>query len=254
MFRIDRKLISYVGSIDNTITRPEEAASAFEAQMMEKRGHILAEARQEADKIISDANAKAALIGSQALSKADEVIAAATGQSGQIKEQARTQGYNDGLNQGLKQTREEAEAQRLKDEAELNKMIGLIQSDRTEILESLEGEVISLVIQAVEKIVKVKVTEDGEAISAMIHDAIKHLADPSKVSIRLSAGEYSRFFPEGAASFKIGNETINTTVVADPGFQSGDCIIETEGEAVNISVDRQLESIAAAFDEANRIA
>lgn len=259
MFRIDRESISYVSisvesacssggedeqsSVRSTIVFEETKRKALELAKKEA-AEIIRTASEEAGEITKTASQEAAEMLRKSEESSKALVENALTEAERLRREAEEKGYKDGADKALA----EAEIRRAEEAAELELLIEKINSERDEILDGLEDEIILLVMEIARKVVNTKIKREAYFVS-MVQGAIAQLKSNSNVTLHMSADEYQRFFKAGKASFNVNEKLIEASVIAEPAYSRGDYSIETEGEVINFGVDFQLGCIEAAFAE-----
>ncbi|NLL39499.1 MAG: hypothetical protein GX254_07950 [Clostridiales bacterium] len=236
MFRIDRSKVN-MEAIKADIAEKRSKEAAHESVKGEKTIKISQDRLTAyADEIIKHAEQKAR----QLLQEAEE-------QALIIKRIARQKGYEEGLDEVAEKYEKAMEEARQQDRMLVGKLISELEQTRQDMLDSMEEEMISLVMAIAKKIFDYTVKTDGSMLEAMITKALKQIKKEGKISIRVSKEEYERFFSSGDASFIHGEGQLDISLLPDENMKGGDCVIESEGETVNIGLDSQLKYMEAAF-------
>ena len=249
LFRIDKTLISYDRS-DTAYTsvgaalRPAHrqpgmavtgedglrarARDELEAQLQEK----LAETEKIAGALLADAE-----------EKARQIVSCAQAEASGIKEKAEEKGYSDGAQKAEKEMQARFEQQT----EVLQNIIMQIGEAREGMIDELEDEIISLVLDTAKKVINIELEKNDKVFVDVIQNALSQIKREGKIVIRVGQDDYARFFSSGSAEFILGNERIRTTVIDEPLYEKGDCVIESEGETVNAGISSQLKYIELAF-------
>ena len=185
-----------------------------------------AEAERQAKEIIADAQARA----QQMMIDAEAAI-------GQEMENAMQLGFAE----GMAKAEEEANARKKIEAGELQQMIDSIHTERDRVIDSLEGEIIETVIEIARKTVHSEI-RNKEVFLGLVRGEIAELKSNENIAVNVAVEDFVRLFgdAEGAKEeFPEGN----VKVVADKELSEGDCVIETDVEVVDCSVDGQLEEL-----------
>lgn len=198
-------------------------------EMMEKERARIAD---EADALISDAKEQAECIVSYANEEAEE-----------IRENAYTEGREQGYQEGAAQAQEElnVELAKLQQQADAlsNEKLQL-ESDYQKQVESLEPFFTDLVASLVEKITGVLVLDRKDIILHLIQTGMEDAGQSQNFFIHVSSEEFGYVrehkeklmgrLPSGAA----------LEIVEDAELSKSQCIIETDTRMINSSLDVQL--------------
>ena len=249
MFRIDKTLVSYElsnvaytsvstmprsanGQSGNTKTgegtEKAQTRSELEVQLQEK----MTDTEKLAEAMLADAEEKARQKIKQAEAAAIEII-----------ERAEEKGYRDGA---LK-AEQELQTRVSKRVDALQNLIMQVGTAREDMINELEDDIITLVLETTKKVINIELEKNDKVFVDIIQNALSQMKREGKIVIRVSQDDYTSFFSSGNAEFILNNERIKTTVIDEPLFEKGDCVIESEGETVNAGINSQLRYIEFTF-------
>ncbi|MEL4106722.1 FliH/SctL family protein [Oscillospiraceae bacterium WX1] len=141
-----------------------------------------------------------------------------------------------------------AEAERKSDEANrLLQMESDLQSRYKVMVEQMRGDFVTLVMDITKKIIGYKLDESDAVFLNLIKDALERLKQTGTITIRVSPQDYARYFGAERPELEPENSDARIVAVEDPAFKPGDLVVESDGEVVDISIDRQLDLIEQAF-------
>ncbi|MGI5970198.1 MAG: FliH/SctL family protein [Oscillospiraceae bacterium] len=247
MFRIDRTLVSYDRSVSEytgigTVLNSAENLTVKNVQCRAKEE--VPEHNQELAQLrLGEAEKKAREILAEAKEKARDLIEKAEAEAEEILKEAEERGYREGADRA---ERENALQYNKKLEA-LSELIDEAGAARKAMLDELEDDIISLVMDIAKKVINIELEKNDKAFVGLVHNALGQMKREGKIVIRVGPEEYSRFFSAGCAEFLLNNEYIRATVVEEPMFERGDCVIDSEGGTVNAGVNSQFKHIEFAF-------
>lgn len=201
------------------------------------------EAEKRANQILRWAENEAGEIVGSAKTEAGGIIEEAEKSAAAIKESARAEGY------ALGRQNAEAETVRRKGEEakDLQRMVEKLKSDYSEILDDMQKDVMSLIIEITKKIINVKLKESDGVFIGLINDAVDRLKQARCLIIRVCPEDYARYFGSESAEHTINAGQAKVVVSEEDTFSSGDLIIESEGEMLNLSIGRQIGQVEAAL-------
>ena len=254
-------------------TAPHEILSNAQTEAETKAQDLLsraeAEANSKACEILKKAEAKATgeagIIIEDARKEAEAVMQSAREQAEDEREQARKEGYAEGAEEGkrsydelldgkMRELENEFGEKIREDDETLKRTIAELYDERTRTYESLEEHVVGLALEIVKKVLDPSEDEFGGVFEMLIKNALKQINPDKKIIIRVGPTEFERFFPSGSASFEMDRGvTITASVLRDASLEAGDCIIDTEGETLNVGLDSQLKYIELAFAKADSV-
>jgi flagellar biosynthesis/type III secretory pathway protein FliH len=221
-------------------------AEREKAEEEERRAQRFAEKEEQLRDRTREAEKKAAAILQSAEKKAGEILRRAEAAAAGIQAEAEKAGYRDGRRAAEEETRA-----RLSKQAEaLEHLILEAGTARETMLEELEGEIITLVMETAKKVINIELERDDTLFMELVRNALGKMKKEGKLILRVSSEDYASLFSAGSAEFIIDNEHIRTTVIEEPLFRKGDCVIDSEGETVNAGISSQLRYIEYAFRNA----
>lgn len=260
-FRIDRQYVSFETAETQPVHATIQVASRKTAAVSQETGGLAGdigklyeeiykrlqnENADQAEYILDQARAKAQTIINQAGEQAEDIIrkakADAEAHAEAIREDAKDQGYREGLALGGAA----AEKRKTEEAAQLKMLEGRLKDDYAALVGGLDKDVIALVMEIVKKIIGVKLSQSDDIFVGLVSDAIERLKQAGSVTIRVSPEDYIRYFGKGCPNIDTGD--MKVTVVEDEGFKCGDLIVESEGEVLDLSITRQIEQVENAFN------
>lgn len=221
------------GMYPNAATSAEEYVNEYlavaEAEINAKAEEMLANAREEAAQILADA--------------ADELEAE--------RKRGYDEGFEEGAAEGKRSFDEELAKKMSEDDEALNRVLDELYDERERMYENAEGEVVSLALEIVKKIINPAEDELGTVFTSLIKNALRQISTESKIVIRVGIADYERFFASGAVTLELDSgATVTASVMSDVSLGEGDCIIDTDDFTVNAGVDSQLKLVKLTFDRA----
>lgn len=248
-FRIERQYVTLVAPDARLLYGVEEERDPFAlAQELERcraeaRQEALRIAGQEAERLLEEAQTQAQAILDKAREDSLQTALAAERAAEARKQEA--------LQEGLRLARQEAEAEadarRGREAAELARMTDKLRADYALLVDALEGDALCLILDVVKKIIGVKLEETDEVFLGLVSTALEQLKQTGAVLIRVGPEDYHRYFGDrqspGAAHFG----KAEALVVEEEEFRHGDLVVESEGEVLDFSIDKQLRRLQDAF-------
>lgn len=234
--RISEKTIDEIESIQ------EENTCKSIGEIENER--IIDEAKEEAEKIIAEAN-RYKMNAEVLLRKEIE----------KEKAQAFKKGYSDGLEEGL--INGEVESKRIVEEEYKQKKEELIQELSTQIfnlaeskeviLEKYEKDILSLSITIAEKILKDHLKLNEDAIKSMLVDAMDNYKNEQWLNIYLSPDDYITVSTDKKLVRILENASEKVRIEAVQESEEGKLIIETKDTLIDASVNTQLKNMKDAL-------
>jgi len=190
----------------------------------------LAKARREAEIIIKTAqlNAERLMIDTREQCEAERI---------QTQKDAREQGYTQGYSKGL------AESEAMKAEAE--KSLNEANEYKKSVFESLEPQILELIINLTEKLLNDSVKIKPEVIINLIRRGLSETTVAGDIIIRVSAENYDSVASdiEKITEGLVSNAKVE--IIKDNVLDSMDCVIETSFGNIDCSLDPQFEALKA---------
>ena len=223
---------SYNAAEDKMNIEKKQAQEQIKKEEEEKLQEKIKDAEKKAEALLFDAEEKARRIMQQAEAEAAECI-----------NQAREKGYNDGV-----QTAQQEMQEQLGKQADtLQRLITQIAAYRETMVDEIEDDFISLVLDTAKKIINIELEKNDKLFVDIVQNALGQMKKDGKIVVRVGQADYASLFSSGSTEFILNDERIYATVIEEPHFEKGDCVIETDAETVNAGVNSQLKYIELAF-------
>lgn len=253
-FRIDRQYVSFAAAETKSVISPAEPESRGQTGGADGQKAQLAAAAQ-AEKLLHEAEQKAALLLEKARAQAEELLrkaeseAAETAgkaaeQAGRVLKEAEKTGYAE----GMKTAGESAEKRKREEARELILMEQKLAGNYSALVDGMREDIILLVMNIVKKVIEYRLCESDETFLSIVNSALEQLKQSKTVILHVGTGDYNRYFGKGAEErFRAG--AAGVVVTEEEDFAPGDLVAESEGEMLDYSVGRQLERIEKALRE-----
>lgn len=178
--------------------------------------------------------------------KANEIIAAAEAGASQIRDEARKvleqakldrdasikKGYAEGESKGL---------------AQVTEKLMRLEETKTRFYESIEPEVIKLVLLIAEKVIGRMASENPDLIKSVVHQALEH-ALGDRITVNLNPEDHKALM-SGDHEFKdVVDRTKRLMFRADESIERGGCVVETEVGTIDARLETQLKAIRKALE------
>ena len=250
LFRIDKTRVSYESSEAaytsvSTVLRPsykpaEGKISSGNKQVQLQNQRETEEALKEK---IRQAEKQAEAVLLDAEEKARRIMQTAEAEAAKLMIQAREKGYEDGAQKAQRETQE-----RLGDQTDtLQSLIAQVAAARETMIDDLEDDFITLVFETAKKVINIELEKNDKVFVELVQNALGQMKKDGKIVVKVGQDDYDAFFSSGSAEFVLNDERIQATVIEQPFFEKGDCVIETEAETINAGINSQLKYIEFAF-------
>jgi flagellar assembly protein FliH len=208
----------------------EAEATAFE-EIKKKTNHaqkLRQDADTEAKKIVGDANKEAEDIKKEADEKTAE-----------IEKMAYDRGYKEGHEHGFKTGTDEVT--RLVDRLHL--IISKTIERRNEIIEEAETQLINLVLMIAQKVIKVISENQKNVVINNVIQALRKVKGRGDVVIRVNLADLELASGHMKEFQGLVENVKNITVLEDSSVDKGGCIIETDFGQIDARISSQLHEI-----------
>lgn len=221
------------------------------ADAMEEK-KIDVEFQQQADYLIQEAMKKAETIEKQAqtmLTQARSRIEADQQQweeeKRRIAQQAKQQGYEEGLRQGKQEGLQAYQS--LLDEVKA--MIELTKQDYYSYMESSEEIILHLGLEIAGKIIGQQLAENPEQLLSLVRSALKEVREHKEIQLFVSVSSYSFIQEYKEELLSLLNGETSLFIYPDEELADTSCIIESSFGRIDASVDSQLNEIKKQLTE-----
>ena len=182
----------------------------------------------EAERILSEAKAKADAILNDAQTQKAELLE-------QAKEEGRTRGYDEGK---AKADAEEQEMQR-----HLQQLEESLNTDYRNKLQHMEQQVVEVVVHVFEKVFHIQFDDKTEILLSLVSDAIMGIEGSKDFRIRVAEVNFEFMENHRHELEERVGEDISLEMIADPMLEENQCMIETDSGIFNCSLGVQLENL-----------
>lgn len=248
----------YTGPTADDLRREaEEYRATFE---LEKK-QMLAQAQEEANKIIkgaedtafaevkrqtdqaavikADAESQAAQIVEKAKAEAAQIVAEAQAQHDKIVSDARTEGFEQGSQEGYEKG--VAEVDRLIER--MHKVLEAVMQRREEILQDTETQIVELVILMARKVIKILSENQKNVIMANTVAALRKVKTRGNVTLRVNIEDVKLTTAHADEFIQHVENVQGITVQEDSSVEKGGCIVETDFGAIDARISSQLTEL-----------
>jgi flagellar assembly protein FliH len=164
-------------------------------------------------------------------------------QVGELKENARKQGYDTGYEVGFNKGKEAAKEEFSPVLETTQKLVEELSGFRKEMYDKVEREMIEMVISLTKKVIHFEFSTREDAVQDMIRLAVQSVLDRESMVIKIhpTDKEYAESFqPELHHMF---SEIKNITFVAHSGIERGGCVVETNFGVIDARIEKLEEQI-----------
>lgn len=208
-------------------------------------------AQIQADAILAEAQQEASELREKAMAELEAEL-------GELRNQARTEGYQAGFAEGMAEGRQEARLQLEQMAAEQEKEVAAFLKDavrvRDQLLEDSKQDLKELALAIAEKVIHVSLKSSGDILIRMIESATAKRRRCEWVQVYIAdrdARASANTVPELTEALSRLSDRVR--VIPMTGDESGTCIIEMPDEIIDASVSTQLDNLRGLIsDEPDR--
>jgi len=206
---------------------------------------VIEEARTEAESILNEADREAEEKLNSANVSSEKIIADAYDQAKGIMEQARKQGYEEGYEFAITESRDIADG--IVSEANALKHEWLRAKESLE--KEAESELVEIVLTTLEKILNRKVEEESTVVEGIIAEAIKRVNKTENLTLRVSSEDYSHVLSIKPMILAMTEKVDEIEIKQDSSLKNGSCVIDTDSGSIDSSVWTQFEQVRKVFED-----
>lgn len=236
-------------------------AEAFQEQWDAKREEMLAEAREEAQRIVQEAEEEAfrqirektesatrdreqakedaAASREQAEQEGQRIITEAQAEGQRIREEAFQAGMREGREAGVQEGKQEVQRVIERFHVVLSRAI----ERRNEIIAESEQQVVNLVLSIAKKVVKVISENQKNVVINNITQSLQRLQQKSDVIVRVNLADLPLATKHKEDILRMAERVQNITIAEDSTVDPGGCIIETDFGEIDARIASQLREI-----------
>ncbi len=251
-------LEEYTGPTADDLRREAEA---FKNQWEKEKQTMMNEAKAEADRIVKEAEQKAfeemerstneaaktrqeaqdeaESVVAEAGKKAESLVLDAEDRVETIEKDALDKGRREGKEEGFQEGH--AEVERLVEH--LHKVISSAVEKRNEIIDESETQLINLVLQISQKVIKVISENQKNVVINNVIQALRKLKTRNDVIIRVNLDDVELTSEHIKDFMRMVENVKSITVVEDSTVDKGGCIIETDFGEIDARIASQLNEI-----------
>jgi len=184
----------------------------------------------------------------QIVAQSKEIVSRAEKKADEIErdayEKGFAQGQKDGCDLGVKKLDRVL--------GNIEKVMGELTAYKRKFVEENEKEILALVRRISERVVKGTVNIDSQVVRRTILEAFGLISDPTEVTVKLNEDDLEYVKDLRPEFFKRLEGLKTLTMEADPTVTRGGCLIETGSGNIDARLERQLEMISSAIEQADQ--
>ena len=188
----------------------------------------VAQAKEEAEEILSKAKAQAEAIRIEAEEQKKQVLF-------QAKEEGQLRGYEEG--------RAKADAEEVEMRKQLQELENSLKEDYQNKLNQMEPKLVDAVARVFEKVFHIQFGDKTEILLSLVSDAIMDIEGSKEFRIRVSNVNYEFMESRRREIEERVGEDISLEIISDALLEENQCTIETDSGMFDCSLGVQLENL-----------
>ncbi|MGM0873666.1 MAG: flagellar assembly protein FliH [Bacillota bacterium] len=213
----------------------EKYKNSNEQELSKETSYIIQTAKEEAEQMIQSALTEKTAIAQQI----DYERAAWEQEREQLFEQARQEGYAEGLELG----RQEALRQYQAYIEESQRIVDLAKKDYDETVQSAEDAILSLSIKLAEKVIGSKLHESAENFLPLVKLGLNEVKEYENLKIHVHPSFYEFLLSQKDELQSLVTNDKNMNIYANAELNVNDCYIESAFGRIDIGIDTQLQQL-----------
>lgn len=193
-------------------------------------------ARAEILGLIDDAQTQAEVLIQEGEQRAIELISDAAATAGDMEEDARKSGFEQGQHDG----RDAASAELDEMLATMRGLVDVARAERHKIIEGAEPEIIKLAMVLAEKIIHQQVSVDKGVVVSMARAAITRLVNRETVTVRVNPADIE-MIRESKEKMLANSDIEHLRIVEDNRVDRGGVVMETESGTIDAKIMTQVK-------------
>ncbi len=186
-------------------------------------------AKEEAERILAEANAEA-----------DKLVAQANERVREIEDTARSQGYEAGQNRLQEELAEKSQAL----QEDYDSRLQALEEDYRSKRDSMEHELIDAIVPAFEKVFGVAFAHKKELLLYLTDRAVLNIEGEKHFRIKVAEGQVSFLESSKEEILNHVGHDVELEVIGDPRMEENDCIIETDSGVFDCGLKTQLKNLS----------
>lgn len=177
--------------------------------------------------------------------EAKQIIAEAYDNAKEIYKNAREDGYQAGIAEGYQAGKKEADV--LIDEALSIKEE--VKESKKRMVQSLEADIVQLIIDTTEKIMNIKIEDTQETIIGLIKLGLEKCTYTESLIVRVSPMDYEYVMSAKKRILSLAENIDDIQIKQDAALGKGSCIIDTLSGSIDSGIETQFKQIKELFKE-----
>lgn len=173
----------------------------------------------------------------------EEILSQAREEAENIREQARMQGYEDGINQGQLES-EKILAKRMKElEEKYNVRLNELENEYKQLKSEMEPQLVETLLELFTKVTGALAQNKRDMVLTLISGVLRNTEISSEYIIRVSEADYNYLVANKRLICDELAKEVKIDICVEPQFKRNQCVIETDMGVFDSSLDIQLENL-----------
>jgi flagellar assembly protein FliH len=192
---------------------------------------LIANAKAEAEKCLSEANSQVELIKQQAF------------------EDGKKEGYQDGVTAGKADIRAEMQYELDKMAETANSIVMSAKRETEKMITAAERQIVDIALAVARKLLARELEENPAVVLPIVKTALEKVHDQEQIVVKVSVDDFELVTEAKSDLQMMSGCEQSLTVLADPTISAGSCVIDTAYGSVDARIDMQFEAIQKALRE-----
>jgi len=216
-------------------TTPNEPAPFSMTSVEARIDDLIARARERANEIISEAQARAARIREAARAEGYQ----------QGRREGRDDGLEDGRREGAQIAQQAFQTETAGTVQALEKLLAYLEEHRLALLRQAELNLVRLAIALAEKVVKVQVAHDSDSVArANLEETLDYVMSHEAVTVRANPANIEAVKAHLSTLAAAAEGVSSAQLVPDETVEPGGVVVTTNGGGIDARLSTQLERLA----------
>ncbi len=196
----------------------------------------------------------------EAQAEAKRILLSADEQAFEVLNLARETGYAEGHAQGFEAGMEEAVRQASADreternlfQADINTFLAHIEKERRAVWKSLEPQMIDLVFEMAQKVIKMEVEASRTVALSVVQNCLRRVADSSTLRIRVNPDDLEEIRGHREEILELVDGVPHLEIIGDRRVGIGGAVVETGSGVIDARIDTQTTEIEGTLNDMKR--
>lgn len=170
--------------------------------------------------------------------ESDRILAEAQAKAEKLQEEAREAGLAVGKKEGVEMVEKECASYLNEAKESLTRAL----EEKNKIINDSEPEIIQLALEIAKKVIKKSVELDSEIVNSIADEAIKRATHRERIIIRVNINDLPSL-EKDRSLLREKSSCKDLIILADPTVLAGGCVLETDLGTVDARIETQIEQV-----------